>query len=199
MTKGSNFNLILKTFVPFYSWPLTKSKEPGKNIWISLEMSQGVMNKRPFSCPLHSLPQQKGLEAKFPKFICAISFQCLILVFSAGWWQRHKMEHFFPSVILGPELKRIFLPALFASLVVLLFCGQRTIQICFSCFYAASLTDVAKGNRRQKNKENECVETCSYDETMCCYSHRCETPVCALPDKSPYRHSNTWYFQIALI
>lgn len=101
------------------------------------------------------------------------------------------MEHFFPSVILGPELKRIFLPALFASLVVLLFCGQRTIQICFSCFYAASLTDVAKGNRRQKNKENECVETCSYDETMCCYSHRCETPVCALPDKSPYRHSNT--------
>lgn len=100
-TKGSNFNLILKTFELFYSWPLTKSKEPGKNIWISLEMSHRVINKRPFSCPLHSIPQQKGLEAKFPKFICAISFQCLILFFSAGWWQRHKMEHFFPVLFWG--------------------------------------------------------------------------------------------------
>lgn len=34
---------------------------------------------------------------------------------------------FFPSVILGSELKRIVLPGLFASLVVLLFCGHRRI------------------------------------------------------------------------
>lgn len=32
---------------------------------------------------------------------------------------------FFPSVILGSELKRIVLPDLFVSLVVLLSCGQR--------------------------------------------------------------------------
>lgn len=65
------------------------------------------------------------------------------------------------------------------------------IEICFSYFYAVSLIDLAKGNRRQKNKENACVETCSNNETMCCYSHRCETPMCALPDESPDRHSNT--------
>lgn len=100
-TQTSNFYVILRTFELVYFWPLTKSKEPGKNIWISLKMSHRVMNKRPFSCPLHSMAQQKGLEAQFPKFICAISFQCLILFFSAGWWQRQKMEHFFPVLFWG--------------------------------------------------------------------------------------------------
>jgi len=65
--------------------PFTKLKEPAMNILISLKMSHRVMNRRPFLCPLHSTPQKKGLKAKFQKLIYAISFQWLILLFSAGW------------------------------------------------------------------------------------------------------------------